>query len=156
MYTYIHACTSICPSIHQSSIHPSIHPYTYMVFLQYARTGDVRGLERLLADREVQSTVNQLDDNGLSALHYAARFNQFQAAKLLLEKGRACECYIAGSCIQPLSFLGKLHYLMRRSTIFGATFPRKKVRIYPFICKPPPRLTITTVSGHTIGGGGYC
>lgn len=46
-------------------------------------------LRRLLREPEVVKTVNDLDENGMSALHYAARNNSFEAVALLLKQGNA-------------------------------------------------------------------
>lgn len=35
--------------------------------------------------------VNDLDDYGMSALHYAARDKLFDISKILLDEGRACK-----------------------------------------------------------------
>ena len=47
------------------------------------------GLKRLLRDPEVVDHVNDLDEDGMAAMHYAARANHFEAVALLIKQGNA-------------------------------------------------------------------
>lgn len=46
-------------------------------------------MNRLLRDHAIVKRVNALDDEGMAALHYAARANHFEAVALLVEKANA-------------------------------------------------------------------
>ena len=46
-------------------------------------------LRKLLRKSEHVSNINKLDDSGMSALHYAARANNFEAVALLIKQGDA-------------------------------------------------------------------
>ncbi|XP_071505517.1 LOW QUALITY PROTEIN: transient receptor potential cation channel subfamily A member 1 homolog [Diadema antillarum] len=56
---------------------------------QTARDGDVIVMKRLLSQiaKQRKKTVNALDENGVSPLHYAARYNHLEVIKLLVEHG---------------------------------------------------------------------
>ena len=56
-----------------------------MVF-QAARNGLTGALRDLINDGV---NVDDLDENGVSPLHYAARFNHYEAVELLVKKGNA-------------------------------------------------------------------
>ena len=45
----------------------------------------------LISHKKVVKHINELDDSGMAPLHYAARFNQFDIVKLLVEKAGAGE-----------------------------------------------------------------
>ena len=47
----------------------------------------------MLQDEEERQSVDDLDDNGMSALHYAARFNYINTVVLLVEEGKAGRCH---------------------------------------------------------------
>lgn len=49
--------------------------------------------------------IDELDDNGLSALHYAARFNHYDAVMLLVKEGKACKLHPDLSASNVLSAL---------------------------------------------------
>ena len=57
--------------------------------LQFARNNDVEGVNRMLSDSDVLRRVDELSEDGMSALHYAARFNHFHVVQLLVEYGKA-------------------------------------------------------------------
>ena len=57
--------------------------------LQYARNNDVEGVKAMLRDPGVLKRINDLNEDGMSALHYAARFNNYEIVKLLVEDGKA-------------------------------------------------------------------
>ena len=46
-------------------------------------------LRTLLENPRKRRKVNELDADGASALHYAARFDQYEAVVLLVEMGQA-------------------------------------------------------------------
>ena len=43
----------------------------------------------MLRDPGVLKRINDLNEDGMSALHYAARFNNYEIVKLLVEDGKA-------------------------------------------------------------------
>ena len=47
----------------------------------------MKGLEQLLSEGKL--SVNIQDNNGMSPLHYAARYNHIEAVTLLLNSGNA-------------------------------------------------------------------
>lgn len=56
--------------------------------LQFCRDGNVEGLKKLTSEKESKwrNRINRLDENGLSALHYAARFSRYNVLTLLVGK----------------------------------------------------------------------
>ena len=59
------------------------------LIIQCARNGEIEGLKTLLADPDKLANVNELDETGTSALHYAVRSNNYELAELLLKDGKA-------------------------------------------------------------------
>ena len=58
------------------------------VSLQCARDGNPDNMKRLLeVTSNVKKKVNQHDDEGLSALHYAARYNHYPIVVMLISAG---------------------------------------------------------------------
>ena len=47
----------------------------------------------MLSDSDVLRRVDELSEDGMSALHYAARFNHFHVVQLLVEYGKAGASY---------------------------------------------------------------
>ena len=72
------------------------------------RTGDVAALKVLLRKKNMVKSINVLDNFDLSALHYSAKYNNYQCARLLIAKG-ASECFF---------FLQKINVLLNYITIF--------------------------------------
>ena len=56
------------------------------LFCKACREGDMAALNTLLLD-ETTPDLNQLNNSGLSALHYAARCNQAEVIQLLINHG---------------------------------------------------------------------
>ena len=58
-------------------------------FLQCARDGIADDMRRLIGSIQgnVKKKINAHDDEDLSALHYAARYNHVEICKLLVEAG---------------------------------------------------------------------
>ena len=68
-------------------------------FSQIAREGDLQMLKRVLEriksegnSRYIAKCINTLDEDGFSALHYAARYNHFSVVKTLIEAGADVNC----------------------------------------------------------------
>ena len=40
---------------------------------------------------DIRENIDEWDDNGLSALHYAARFNNYSSVVVLVEEGKGGE-----------------------------------------------------------------
>ncbi len=57
--------------------------------MQFARTGEVDDLRQMLRQKRFRKEVNRLDDHGMAPLHYAARYNQLDVMRLLVERGKA-------------------------------------------------------------------
>ena len=57
--------------------------------LQCARVGDQDGLGKLLREERYKRRVNRRDEHGMTALHYAARYNQLGVARILVEDAQA-------------------------------------------------------------------
>ena len=62
----------------------------YIIFptpLQCARNGDTRSMQILLGNMgsNVKKKINVQDEDDLTPLHYAARYNQLEVLKLLVE-----------------------------------------------------------------------
>ena len=58
-------------------------------FLKFARDGDVSGMKVALEalGNAVKHQVNFLNEDRLTPLHYAARYNHYPMVKLLVENG---------------------------------------------------------------------
>ena len=66
----------------------AIYKHTFYVSLQCARDGNPDNMKRLLeVTSNVKKKVNQHDDEGLSALHYAARYNHYPIVVMLISAG---------------------------------------------------------------------
>ena len=72
-------------------------------------------MNRLLADEFTAAQVNELDENGMSPLHYAARFNHHQVVRMLVEDGRADPGIRDDEKAIPL------HYACRKKQVSQAT-----------------------------------
>ena len=59
------------------------------IFLQCARNNEIYCLRLLLDIPKVVKGINHLDDTGMAPIHYAARFNNYEALKLMVDKGKA-------------------------------------------------------------------
>ncbi len=57
--------------------------------LKCARNGDKDTLQQLLQDTHVRRHVNDLDENGISALHYGAKAGNFEIVRMLVKDGDA-------------------------------------------------------------------
>ena len=87
-------CFSLPPSNHKvfstrlyniyvSDDHCTCKFYTF----QCARNNYVDAANRLMKDEKCIKEINNDDEDGLSPLHYAARYNHFVIVKLLVENG---------------------------------------------------------------------
>ncbi|XP_063716937.1 transient receptor potential cation channel subfamily A member 1 homolog isoform X3 [Symsagittifera roscoffensis] len=65
----------------------SAHDYSNLTLYQVCRTGDVAALKVLLRKKNMVKSINVLDNFDLSALHYSAKYNNYQCARLLIAKG---------------------------------------------------------------------
>ena len=66
---------------------PEINLFVF-IYLQCARDGNPDNMRRLLeVTSNVKKKVNQHDDEGLSALHYAARYNHYPIVVMLISAG---------------------------------------------------------------------
>ncbi|XP_075241022.1 transient receptor potential cation channel subfamily A member 1 homolog isoform X2 [Convolutriloba macropyga] len=65
----------------------SAHDYSNLTIYQVCRTGDVNALQALLKRKPILKSINVLDNYDLSALHYAAKYNHYQCARLLIARG---------------------------------------------------------------------
>lgn len=74
--------------------------------LQCARNGYVDAAKRLLQDEKVLRDINNDDEEGLTPLHYAARYNHFAIVQLLVQNG-------ADVNIEDHEGLTPLHYACR-------------------------------------------
>ena len=54
--------------------------------------GDLEGLEMLLKVKKNRKNVDKLDDNNMAPMHYAARYNQLDCLRYLVEEGGAGAC----------------------------------------------------------------
>ena len=65
--------------------------------LQSARNGDARSTEILIRNMQgnVKKKINFRDEEGVTPLHYAARYNHLNVVKILIENG-ASMCMICG------------------------------------------------------------
>jgi len=63
------------------------HDYSNLTIYQVCRTGDVAALQAMLKKKSLVKAINVLDNYDLSPLHYAAKYNHFQCARLLIHKG---------------------------------------------------------------------
>ena len=73
-----------------STIFPVIEMCDYIYLIpQCARDGDEHMMSMLLRNMgsQAKKRINQLDEDDLSALHYAARCNFMGVVKLLVENG---------------------------------------------------------------------
>ena len=62
-------------------------PLVLWFVLQCARNGDTRSMQILLGNMgsNVKKKINVQDEDDLTPLHYAARYNQLEVLKLLVE-----------------------------------------------------------------------
>ena len=58
---------------------------------QAARSGDVQAVRLKLQNPDVLMNIDELDGNGMSALHYAARFNHHEIVVMLVRDGKASQ-----------------------------------------------------------------
>ncbi|KAI0224832.1 ANK_REP_REGION domain-containing protein [Lamellibrachia satsuma] len=93
---------------------------------QFARFGDVEELRSLLENPRRRRNVNERDADGESALHYAARFDQYEAVVLLVETGNA------DVSIQDNSGATPLHYAARKKQ---STHSDSTVNIIHYLAK---------------------
>lgn len=84
---------------------------TSLLILQAARDGDVQVMQKILESitTKKKRKVNELDENNLAPLHYAARYNHLEIAKLLVAHG-AGKCAAVWMC--PSSFNSKLLFIL--------------------------------------------
>ncbi|KIH62949.1 ankyrin repeat protein [Ancylostoma duodenale] len=75
------------------------------IIKQHARNGNVKELEALL-DKHPHM-IDEPDTNGLTALHYAAKYGKVEAAKLLLERGASLQRYTKDNHYAPLHMVAK-------------------------------------------------
>ncbi|EYB98592.1 hypothetical protein Y032_0130g1554 [Ancylostoma ceylanicum] len=72
---------------------------------QHARDGNVEALEALLDKHAL--LVNKPDMEGLTALHYAAKYGNVEVAELLLNRGALLESYTYKDCYAPFHMVAK-------------------------------------------------
>lgn len=58
-----------------------------LVRFQCARNGYLDKAQTLLKNEKVKADINNDDEEGLTPLHYAARYNHFDMLQLLIENG---------------------------------------------------------------------
>jgi ankyrin repeat protein len=68
-------------------------------FFQCARDGNVDNMRRILdqlSPNQIKRRINQHDEDILSPLHYASRYNHINIVKLLVERGASkyTVCYV--------------------------------------------------------------
>ncbi|KIH47227.1 ankyrin repeat protein, partial [Ancylostoma duodenale] len=72
---------------------------------QHARDGNVKELEELL-NRHAQ-LVDKPDMDGLTALHYAAKYGNVEVAELLLNRGARLDCHTHKDSYTPFHMVAK-------------------------------------------------
>ncbi|KUI64811.1 Palmitoyltransferase akr1 [Cytospora mali] len=80
-----------------------------MDIMQIARTGDIPAMEKLFESKEYDATYS--DDQGITALHWAAINNQYAMCKFLIEKGAEINKKGGESVATPLQWAAqRCHY----------------------------------------------